>query len=187
MSLTTQELQKISHGAGKFSQNLLANKNLWYNERNCKSERHSQQHTFMHYKSQNRATTTNMLNLGLQVEARNKVETKLPSPCKHNWMICAVNRRQNASHQESKDVKQPFLSYGEPDQCNDYISKDLSYIVCFCTNFPCHCVLGQVPLDTILFNTVVLRKKVVQPTKEPGSVGPYKSKPKKITSKKQTH
>ena len=39
-------------------------------------------------------------------------------------MICAINRRQVASRQEPTDVKQPFLSYGELDLCNDYILKD---------------------------------------------------------------
>ena len=71
---------KTSHGAGKFSQNLRANKELWFNEGNFKSGRHSRQHTFMHYKSENKNTSTNMPNLGLEVKGKNKGETRFPSP-----------------------------------------------------------------------------------------------------------
>ena len=83
-------------------------------------------------------------------------------------------------------MKQPILSYGELDLCNDYILKDLDYIDCFCINFPFHFVLKQVPLDTDLHNNVDLWKEVVQSTKKPRSVGPRKLKPKKTTSKKKS-
>ena len=99
---------KTSHGVGKFAQNLHASKRLWYNERNCKSVRHSQRHTLMHCKSQNRTTTTNMPNLRLEIKARTKEYIKLPSPCRHNQMICAINHYQDINRQEPTDVKQPF-------------------------------------------------------------------------------
>ena len=57
---------------GKFFQNLLASKQSWYNKRNCKSGRHSQQHTFMHCQSWNKYTPTNDPNLGLKVKGRNR-------------------------------------------------------------------------------------------------------------------
>jgi len=124
--------------------------------------------------------------LGLKVKARNKGEIKLPSPCRNNQIFCAVNCRQDASSQAPTDVKQPFLPYSEPDLCNDYILKDPEYIDRFCINFPCHCVLEQVHLYIDLLNNVVLRKEVVQPTKKPRSVGPHKSKPEKMISRKNT-
>ena len=126
-------------------------------------------------------------NLELKVKDRNKGKTKLPSPCRHNQIICAISCPQDVIWQEPTDMKQPFFPYGKPDLCNDYILKDLDYINRFCINFPCHCDLEQVPLDTNLLNNVVLWKEVVQPTKKIRSVGPHKSKSDKTTSKKKTH
>ena len=71
-------------------------------------------------------------------------------------MIRAINRCQDASSREPTDAKQPFLPYGETDLCNDYILKDPNYIDRFCINFPFHCVLEQVLLDTTLLDNVVL-------------------------------
>ena len=65
-------------------------------------------------------------------------------------------------------MKPLFLSYGEPDLCNDYILKDLVYINRFCINFPCHCVLDQVDSDIDMLGNVVLRKDVLRPTKKQG-------------------
>ena len=78
------------------------------------------------------------------------------------------------------------MPYDEPDLCNDYILKDLKYTDRFGINFPCHCVLDQVNLDTNLFNNIVLRKEVVRPTKKPRYVDPNKSKPEKIIRKKES-
>ena len=58
------------HGGGKFSQNLCPSKNVWYNERNYKSGRHNQQHTFRHCKSQINHTSTDNPNLGLKVKEK---------------------------------------------------------------------------------------------------------------------
>ena len=52
-------------------------------------------------------------------------------------------------------MKPALWPYDEPDLCNDYILKDLDYIDRFCINFPCHCVLGQVDLDTNLLGNVL--------------------------------
>ena len=105
--------------------------------------------------------------LGLKLKGRNKGRNTL--------LIHTINHRQNASCQEHMEVKQPFLPYGKLDLCNDYILKVPEYIDCFCINFPCHCVLKQVHLDTDLLDNLVSRKKVVQPTKKLMSVGPHKS------------
>ena len=84
------------------------------------------------------------------------------------------------------EVKKPCLPYVEPDLCNGYILKGPEYIDRFRINFSYHCVLDQVHLDTNLIDNVVLRREVVQQTKEPRSLGPHKSKPEKTTSKKKT-
>ena len=54
----------------KFSQELRTSKKLWYNERNCKSARHSCQNTFMKHKSQTRHTTMNIPNPGLNIKGK---------------------------------------------------------------------------------------------------------------------
>ena len=131
-------------------------------------------------------TMTDMPNLGLKVKARNKGETNIPSPYRHNLMIRAFNCRQDTSCQEPIDVKQSFLPYDESDLYNDYILKDPNYIDRFCFNFPFHYVLGQVHSDTNFLDNMVLWKKVVRPTKKPRSVEPNKSKPEKTTSTKET-
>ena len=139
-----KKCHKTNHGARKFSQNLRASKKLCYNERNYKSERHSRQHTFAYCKSQNKNTSTNNPNQGLEIQGRNKEEIKLPTPCRHNQMICTIHRCQNANRQEPTNINQPSLAYNELDLCNDYISKkEPKYNDCFCINFPCHCVIGN--------------------------------------------
>ena len=124
--------------------------------------------------------------LGLKVKARNKGATKLPSSCRHSRMIRAINCRQDATRQEPIDMKQPFLPYGGPDLCNDYILKEPKYIDRFCINFPFYCALEQISSDTNLLDNLVLWKEVLRPTKKLRSVGPHKSKPEKTTSKKET-
>ena len=178
---------KTSHGGGKFSQNLHASKNSWYNGCNCKSGRHSRQHTFMHRKSRNKNTSTDNTNLGLKVRGRNKGETKSPSPRRRNQMLHAIYCCQNTNCQEHNNISQPFLPYVEPDLCNNYISKELGNYDCFCINFPCHCVLGHVLSDMDPLNDMNSWKEVVRPTKKPRSIGPHKSKPKKTTNNKKIH
>ena len=51
---------------------------------------------------------TNLPNLGLEVKPRNKGYIKILSPCRHNQMICAINRRQDANCHKPTNVKQPF-------------------------------------------------------------------------------
>ena len=75
-----------------------------------------------------------MPNIGLEFKARNKGETKLSSPCRQNQIIRSISC-QNASHQECINVKQPFLLYGEPDLCNDYMFKDPDNIDLFVLSF----------------------------------------------------
>ena len=128
----------------------------------------------MNRKSRHKTTPTNMPYMGIKVKDRNKSKIKLPSPCRQNEMIRAINLCQDATCQEYMELKPPFWPYGEPDLCNNYILKDPDCFDCFCINFPCHCVLNQVDLDTDLLDNVLLTKDVLRPTKKPRSVGPHK-------------
>ena len=82
----------------------------------------------MNYKSQHKIITTDISHIGLKVKDRNKSKNKLPSPCRQNQMICAINLCQDTTSQEYTEMKPPFLPYDEPDLCNYYILKDLVYI-----------------------------------------------------------
>ena len=100
-------------------------------------------------------------------------------------MLCAVHCHHNC--QENNDISQPFLSYNEPDLCNDYISKKPNKNGYFCINFPWHCLLGHVLLDTDLLDSVDSWKEAVQPIKNPRSVDPHKSKPVQPTKKTRSN
>ena len=117
----------------------------------------------------------------MPVKSREKGVTESLSPCRHNWMLCSINCRQN--HHNNNDINQSILSYNEPNLCNDYISKEPGNNNRFCINFPCHCVLGHVLLDTNLLNNVDSWKKFIQPTRKPRGVDPHKSKPIQTTTK----
>ena len=99
-------------------------------------------------------------------------------------MICAINIRQDATHHESTKIKPPFLPYDKPDLYNNYILKDPEYTDLFYIHFPCHCILNQIDSNTDLLDNVLLTKDVLQPTKKSRSVGQYKLKSEKTTSKK---
>ena len=138
-------------------------------------------------KIHNRTKLKDLPDLVFKVKAKNKRETKFPSPCRCNRVIRAIHRRQDAEHPEPIDVSQSFLPYEELDLCNDFISNELDYIDRFYINFPSHYVLKHVLSDSDPLDNVGSWKEVVQPTKQQRSVGPHRLKPKKTTSKKKTH
>ena len=76
-------------------------------------------------------------------------------------MIRAIHCCQVAEHLEFIEVSQHILPYDEPDLYNDYISKELDYMDCFCINFLHHCVLGHVLSDSDPLNYLGSRKEVV--------------------------
>ena len=95
----------------------------------------------------------------------------MSSPCRKNLLIRAIYLCQGATLYGSTKMKSTFLPFDEPNLCNNYILRDQEYIDRFCINFPCHCVLNQVGLDTDLLKNVLLTKDVLQPTEKPRSVG----------------
>ena len=76
-------------------------------------------------------------------------------------MIWAINFCQDTTLRGSTKNKPPFLPFDEPNLCNDYILRDSEHIDHFCINFPCHCVLNQVNLNTDLLDNVLLKKDVL--------------------------
>ena len=83
-------------------------------------------------------------------------------------MIRTISHREN--RRDINDNDQYILSYNEPDLCNDYISKEQDSDDLFSINFPRHCVLGHVLLDTDPLDEVNSWKEVVRPSKKPRSV-----------------
>ena len=80
-------------------------------------------------------------------------------------MIRAIHRYQVAEHLKSIEVSQHILPYDEPDLYNDYISKEPDYTDCFSINFPRHCVLRHVLLDSDPLVELGSWTEVVQSTK----------------------
>ena len=171
----TNKQHKTSNDSGKFSQNLCASKKSCYNERNCKSGRHGCRHTFMKHKPQTKRTTTNNLNPYLKIKGRKLGTFKSPPPQRQNCMLRAISRREN--RQDINDNAEYILSYDEPDLCNGYISKEQDSVDRFSINFPRHCVLVHVLLDTNPLNDMDSWKEVVRPSKKPRSLDPHRLNP----------
>ena len=87
-------------------------------------------------------------------------------------MICAISRQEDANRQNLMGATQPLLSPGEPNLCDDFISKEHGYFDRFYLNFLRHCVFGYVLLDSDPVDDVDSWKEVLQPTKKPRSVEP---------------
>ena len=98
-------------GSGKFSYNL--SKKSCYNERNCKSGKHSRQHTFMKHKSRKKRATTNNSNQDLKIKGRILGTFKSPPPRRLNPILRAIDSWAN--RQDSNDIEHHSLPYNEPD------------------------------------------------------------------------
>ena len=138
--------RKTSHGAGKYSNNLRASKNSWYNKRNYKSGRHAWRHTFMRHKSWTKPPLTNTSYLDLKIKSRKSGISKSPPPQRLDQMLRAIGCHEN--RQSDNDNYQYVLSYDKPDLCDNYISMEQGSADRFSINIPRHCVLGHVLLDT---------------------------------------
>ena len=134
---------KANSGVGRLSRNLGECKNSWFIVRNCKSGQQNQRHTFRRRRLQHKMTLTNIPSTGLKVKSRKKGNTKIPSPRRRIWIMCAINLCQDASLHESTKMKPPLLFFDESTLFNDYILIDTEYIDCFYINFPCHYVLNK--------------------------------------------
>ena len=115
----TNKQHKISHGIGKYSNNLCTSKNSGYNERNYKSGRHAWGHTFMRHKSQTKPPLTNKLYPDLKIKSRKLGTSKSQHSQRCDQMLCAISRCKN--RQNNIDNNWYILSCNKPNLCNDYI------------------------------------------------------------------
>ena len=125
---------------------------------------------------------TNVPYNALKIKGRENDKTKNSSPCRRNRMLRAINLRQDGSLYGSTRMKPPFLSFNEPNLCNDYIFMDLEYSDRFCHHF-----FNQVDSNTDLLDNVLLKKVDVRPTKKPRSISLHKLKSERTTNKKKSH
>ena len=96
--------RKSSSGAGRFAQNLRTCKKSHYDIRNCKSGRHNRRHTFKRHRSRYKSISTNIPYNALMVKGKKRGNTKPPSPCRRNWMLRALNHRQDITDHAPKPV-----------------------------------------------------------------------------------
>ena len=96
-------------------------------------------------------------------------------------MICKEKKKTKPPHV----VCQPLPTPEEPDLYNNFLSKEPDYIDCFCINFTQHCVLGHVLSDSDPLNNMDSWKEVVQPSRNPRSVGPSKLKPERKKARRR--
>ena len=155
----------------------------------CREKVSTLQPTSVHRKAHKicqQVRSTDLLICLLQVKTRSVGGTKYSSPRRRDQMIRAIHCRQVAKHLNLSNLSQHILPYNEPDLYNDFLTNEVDYKDHYTINFPRHCVLGHVLLDSDLLDDLGPWQEVVQPTKKPRSVGPHKSKPKKTTSMKKT-
>ena len=113
-------------------------------QRNCKSGRNNQSHTFRGCNSQLNTTSIDIPYNGLNIKGMKNGKTKTPSPCRGNRMLRAINFRQDNTLRGSTKMKLSVLPFNGPNLCNDYLLKDSEYIDCYGINFPCHHELNQI-------------------------------------------
>ena len=73
--------------------------------------------------------TRELLEPVLEVKTRTAGEYKVPPPCRHYQMICAINHRKDTKCQQLIEVTQPLPPPAEPELYNGFISKEPDY--CF--------------------------------------------------------
>ena len=101
------------------------------------------------------------------VKGRKRGLTKIPSPCRQNWMLYSLNHCQDITVRENTILKPSFLPFEELNMGNGDLSTNSKYGNCSNINFPLHCALNQVDLNTNLLDEVILTEVVLQPTKKP--------------------
>ena len=110
----------------------------------------------------------------MMVKGRKGGNSKTPSPCRQNRMLCSLNHRQDITIRENTKLRSPLLPFDELNMSNGDLSTNLIYDNRYNINFPLHPALNQVDLNTDLLNEVILIEVVMQPTEKPRSVGPHK-------------
>ena len=68
-------------------------------------------------------------------------------------------------------VSDSLSTSDKPNLCNDFITMESDYTGQFCINYPVQCVFGHALSDSNLLDKVEPWKEVIQPSKNPMSVG----------------
>ena len=120
------------------------------------------------------------------VKGRKSSNTKAPSPCRRNWMLRALNLRQDVILRGSTNMKPSLLPFDELDIGNNRLWTNSGYDIRSCINFPFHRALNQVDSSTDLLDEVILTEVAIRPIEKPRSVGPHKSILKKKSNRKKS-
>ena len=102
------------------------------------------------------------------VKGRKSSNTKAPSPRRQNWMLHALNHRQDITVRASTKLKSSLLPFKELNMDNNDLSTNSEYNNRSSINFPCHHAPKQVDSNTYLLDKVILTEVVLQPTKKEG-------------------
>ena len=109
------------------------------------------------------------------VKGRKNGNTKAPSPCRQNWILCALTHYQDVTVRGSTNLRSFLLPFKELNMGNDHLSTNSEYNNRSSINLPLQHALNQVDLNTDLLDKVILTEVVLRPTEKPRSVGPHKS------------
>ena len=102
------------------------------------------------------------------VKGRKSYNTKAPSPCKQNRILCSLNHCQDIIVHGYTKLKLCLLLFEELNMGNDDLSINSEYDNCFNINVPFQHALNQVDSITNLVDEVILIEVVLQPTKNQG-------------------
>ena len=125
------------------------------------------------------------------VKGKKKGNTKPPSPCRQNRMLCSLNHRQDITVCKNTKLKSPLVPFEELIMDKGDLSKKSEYDNCYNINFQLHHALNQVYLNTDLLDGAILTKVVLRPTKKTKECRPTqinikgKCQQKEITPRKQ--
>ena len=122
----------------------------------------------------------------MMVKGRNSGNTKDPSPCRRNQILCSLNHCQDITIRKYTKLKSYFLPLEGLNMGNDDLSTNSKYDDCSNINFLLHHALNQVDSNTNILDKVIVTEVVLRQTKNSRSVGPHKSKSKKNGNKKKS-
>ena len=94
----------------------------------------------------------------MKVKGRKSYKYKAPSPCRPNWMLCAIIRCQDAVICRSTKFKSVLLHFNEINIDNNYLSTNSEYDDQSGLNFPLQFFCNQVSSTTNLLDDVVSTK-----------------------------
>ena len=125
----------------------------------------------------------------MKVKGRKSYKNKTPSPCRQNWMLCAIICCQNTIIRRSTRFKWSLLHFNKLDIDINHLLTKSEYDDHSSINFPLQFAFNQVNSTTNQLNAVVLTEVVLRPTEKPRGCRPTQinikenKKQKEITTK----